>query len=68
MLTEYLTPVLTSIDVHKNEIGKRAGKIMMQRIAHPELPQQTSVVPAELYEGASVRRIGSTDDADEEKA
>ena len=68
MLTEYLTPVLTSIDVHKKEIGKKAGKIMIQRIEHPELPQQMCVVPAELYEGASVRRLGSTDDSDEGKA
>lgn len=58
MLTEYLTPVLTSVEVHKNELGKRAVRMMVQRIENPALAQQCFSVPVELMEGASVKTLG----------
>lgn len=57
MLTEYMTPRLTSIEVHKTELGKRAARMMLHRLENPELPQQRSVVPVDLIEGASVRAL-----------
>lgn len=57
MLTEYLTPVLTSIEVHKGELGRKAVRMMVQRITNPEIAQQCCCVPVELKEGASVRSL-----------
>lgn len=57
VLTEYLTPVLTSIDVHKNIIGSKAAHMMIQRLQNPDLPRQYCEVPTELVEGASVREV-----------
>lgn len=57
MLTEYITPCLTSIDVHKMEIGKRAARMMLKRLENPDLPPQRSIVPVELIEAASVKTL-----------
>lgn len=57
VLTEYLTPVLTSIDVHKNVLGSKAAQMMLHRLKNPNIPRQYCEVPVELVEGASVKEL-----------
>ncbi len=57
MLTEYLTPRLTSIDVHKEELGRLAVQMMVRRLENPDLPRQYQMVKADLRIGASVKDL-----------
>ena len=39
VLAGYATPALSSVDVNKRELGRKAGEILLQRIAQPTMPK-----------------------------
>lgn len=57
MLTEHLTPVVTSVELNKKDAGVQAVRMMMRRLEQPDLPRQLRLVPVALWEGASVKTM-----------
>lgn len=57
MLTEHLTPVVTSVEINKKEAGIQAVRMMMRRLEQPDQPRQFKLVPVALWEGASVKTL-----------
>lgn len=57
MLTEHLTPVVTSVELNKKDVGIQAVRMMLRRLENPELPQQFKLVPVAMREGASVKTL-----------
>ena len=57
MLTEYLTPALTCLDINKDELGRQAALMMLRRLENPHGQRERVVVPFSLRYGASVRTI-----------
>lgn len=57
MLTEYLTPVLTSVEINKKDLGIQAVRMLLRRLQEPELARQYHLVPISLFEGASVKTL-----------
>lgn len=57
MLTEHLTPVVTSVELNKKDVGVQAVRMMLRRLENPELPRQFKLVPVAMREGASVKTL-----------
>ncbi len=47
-LAEHLTPPLTTLAAHGEEIGHQAATLLFQRLADPDRPQQRIALPTEL--------------------
>jgi DNA-binding LacI/PurR family transcriptional regulator len=54
LLSSTYRPPLTSINVHKKEIGQIAVDLILERIKHPERSKQSVMVNVELIERKSV--------------
>lgn len=57
ILTEYLSPVLTSVNTNKEEIGRQAALMMLRRLEKPDKPVECVTVPFGLTYGASVKTL-----------
>jgi DNA-binding LacI/PurR family transcriptional regulator len=53
-------PPLTSINVHKKEIGQIAVDLILERIKHPDRTKQSVMVNVELIERKSVANLTAT--------
>ena len=47
-IAAHLTPPLTTLAAHGEEIGRQAATLLFQRLADPERPQQRVAIPTEL--------------------
>ena len=54
----YLTPALTTVDWHKDRMGREASRIMLERLKNPHLKTQRVVVPCSILERDSVATLG----------
>jgi LacI family transcriptional regulator len=52
-MTRYLSPPLTTVRVHAEEIGRTAMRLCLERMRDPERPPQAVCVPAELVRRGS---------------
>ena len=58
-MTRYLSPPLTTVRVHAEEVGRTAMRLCFERMRDPERPLQSVCVPAELVRrGSTGRRAG----------
>lgn len=57
MLSEYLTPPLTTVCSHKEKLGLNASRILAHRIDHPAAQQVKLVIPPEIVIRRSVQSI-----------
>lgn len=58
VLAGYATPALSSVDVNKRELGKRAGEVLIQRIEQPTMPKVTWLSTPTVINRDSVRQGG----------
>ncbi|MEA5013755.1 MAG: LacI family DNA-binding transcriptional regulator [Candidatus Limiplasma sp.] len=56
ILAEYALPPLTTVSAQKHELGKRACKMLLGRIAEPDAPHQLVLLEPKLVVRESVRR------------
>lgn len=54
---EYLSPPLTTVDWHKDQMSREACRIMLNRLKNPQVEIQKVVVPCSVLERESVCRI-----------
>jgi LacI family transcriptional regulator len=52
-MTRYLSPPLTTVRVHAEEVGRTAMRLCFERMRDPERPLQSVCVPAELVRRGS---------------
>lgn len=62
LLSSTYRPALTSINVHKKEIGQIAVDLILERIKHPDRSKQSVMVNVELIERKSVANLTATMD------
>lgn len=55
---EYLSPPLTTVDWHKDRMGREASRIMLERLKNPGVKVQKVIVPSSILERESVRTLG----------
>lgn len=55
-LASYTTPPLTTIRQDKNAIAKAAVNLLLERIADPDLPARTRILPTQLISRLSTQR------------
>ncbi len=55
-IAEHLTPPLTTLRAHGEEIGRQTATLLFQRLADPERPQQRIAIPTELVVRGSTGR------------
>ena len=41
VLSGYAAPALSTVDINKRELGKKAGELLVQRIEKPKMPKAT---------------------------
>ncbi|MCS6907641.1 MAG: LacI family DNA-binding transcriptional regulator [Anaerolineales bacterium] len=56
-LASYVTPPLTTIRQDKTGLAETAVQLLLERIATPGLPSRTHVLPTQLVERQSTRRV-----------
>ncbi len=56
-ISKYLTPGLTTVKQQISLKGQRAVELLLKHIEDPTLPKQEEILPLELIERGSVRRI-----------
>ncbi len=56
-MTRYLSPPLTTVRVHADEVGRTAMRLCFERMRDPERPLQSVCVPAELVQRGSTGRV-----------
>lgn len=56
---DFMEPRLTSVKVSNSSIGRRAMRLLLDRIADPERPSEKVSISGELIERASVLRISA---------
>lgn len=54
-LSGYAIPPLTTVDIHKEEIGRRAAACLLDRIRNPDKEIEKIVIPSELVVRGSVK-------------
>lgn len=57
ILSEYVSPALTVIDAHKEQIGHKACEVLLNRINKPRSKQVVLTLQPSLIERGSVKRI-----------
>ena len=55
---QYLTPGLTTVRQQISLKGQRAVELLLKHIAQPDLTKQEEILPLQLVERGSVRRLG----------
>ncbi len=57
-LSGYAIPPLTTVDIHKEEIGRRAATCLLERIRNPKKEIEKIVIPSNmvLRESVALRR------------
>lgn len=56
VLGGYSVPPLTSTNIHKEQMGAVAAKLLLNRIEHPEAPVTRQMIEPELLLRASVKK------------
>ncbi len=56
-LASFITPPLTTIRQDKAALAEAAVTLLLERIAEPDLPARTRILPTQLIERLSTRRI-----------
>ncbi len=56
-LASYITPPLTTIRQDKTALAEAAVQLLLERIAEPDLPARTRILPTRLIERLSTRRM-----------
>lgn len=56
-ISQYLTPGLTTVKQPISLKGQRAVELLLKHIEDPNLPKQEEILPLELIERASVRKL-----------
>ncbi len=56
-MTRYLSPPLTTVRVHAEEVGRTAMRLCFERMRDPERPLQSVCVPAELVRRGSTGAV-----------
>ena len=56
VLGGYATTPLTSIDVHKEQMGSVAAKMLLHRLKHPDAPIEKQVIAPDLLNRDSIRK------------
>lgn len=56
-LASYITPPLTTIRQDKSALAEAAVELLLGRIAQPDLPARTRILPTQLIERHSTRRL-----------
>lgn len=57
-VSQYLTPGLTTVRQQISLKGQRAVELLLKHIAQPDLTKQEEILPLQLVERGSVRRLG----------
>lgn len=57
-LSATMTPPLTTVDAHVEEMGSRTAELMLERIADPDSPKRRYIIKPTLVERKSVKHIG----------
>lgn len=57
LLSTHSSPAITSVTIHKESIGVKAAKMMMERLMTPEKLPETCFIPFKLMERSSVRDL-----------
>ena len=57
--SQIVEPQLTVVDINVREMGKQAGKFLIDIIRHPNMQVQTYVTISNLMERRSTMRTGS---------
>ena len=57
--SQIVEPQLTVVDINAREMGKQAGKFLIDIIRHPNMQVQTYVTISNLMERRSTMRTGS---------
>jgi LacI family transcriptional regulator len=52
-----MDPPLTTVRVHKEEIGETCMKMLLERLHHPQMAFSQRVLPTELMIRGSVRQL-----------
>ncbi len=52
-----MDPPLTTVRVHREEIGQACMKMLLERLHHPDMPFTEQVLPTELVVRETVRRL-----------
>lgn len=53
-----MEPPLTVVDIDVRDLGKRAGKYLIEILRHPNLQVQTYVTTSNLLERQSTKKLG----------
>ena len=54
---QLMDPPLTTVRVHKEEIGQKCMKMLLERLHHPDRPFAEQVLPTELVVRETVKRL-----------
>lgn len=57
LFLDFLHPPITRISQPTKEISQLAVKVLMERIANPDMPQKQIKLPAQIIEGSSIKNI-----------
>ena len=57
-ISQYLTPGLTTVRQQISLKGQKAVELLLKHIAQPDLTKQEEILPLQLVERGSVRRLG----------
>ena len=56
-ISQYLTPGLTTVKQQISLKGQKAVDLLLKHIENPSLPKQEEILPLELVERGSVKKI-----------